>query len=74
LPNINSLRASPWQGGRHDRGAGSGRDASSDALAHAATAQGRPITDAELDEIRNVCRCGTYPRIRQAIEAGAAKM
>jgi transposase len=28
----------------------------------------------DLDQIRNVCRCGTYPRIRQAIEAGAAKM
>lgn len=37
-------------------------------------AQGRPITDAELDEIRNICRCGTYPRIRQAIIAGAARM
>jgi isoquinoline 1-oxidoreductase alpha subunit len=37
-------------------------------------AQGRPITDADLDEIRNICRCGTYPRIRQAIIAGAARM
>ena len=32
------------------------------------------ITDADLDEIRNVCRCGTYPRIREAIKAAAAKM
>jgi isoquinoline 1-oxidoreductase alpha subunit len=32
-------------------------------------AQGRVITDADLDEIRNVCRCGTYPRIREAIRA-----
>jgi len=32
------------------------------------------ITDADLDGIRNVCRCGTYPRIRQAIQQGAAKM
>jgi isoquinoline 1-oxidoreductase subunit alpha len=24
--------------------------------------------------MRNVCRCGTYPRIRQAIRQGAAKM
>ena len=39
--------------------------------AHAA---GREITDADLDEIRNVCRCGTYFRIREAIKAGAAHM
>jgi isoquinoline 1-oxidoreductase subunit alpha len=44
------------------------------ALAKEAKAQGRSITDDDLDAIRNVCRCGTYPRIRQAIEAGAAKM
>jgi isoquinoline 1-oxidoreductase alpha subunit len=37
-------------------------------------AEGRAITDADLDEIRNVCRCGTYPRIREAIRAAAAKM
>ena len=37
-------------------------------------AQGRSITDADLDEIRNVCRCGTYPRIREAIKAASAKM
>jgi isoquinoline 1-oxidoreductase alpha subunit len=24
-------------------------------------------TDADIDEIENVCRCGTYHRIRQAI-------
>ena len=34
----------------------------------------REVTDADLDEIRNVCRCGTYPRIREAIREGAAKM
>jgi isoquinoline 1-oxidoreductase alpha subunit len=44
------------------------------ALANEAKAQGRTITDADLDQIRNVCRCGTYPRIRRAIEAGAANM
>ena len=44
------------------------------ALVEEAKAQGRQITDDDLDGIRNVCRCGTYPRIRQAIEAGAAKM
>ena len=44
------------------------------ALVKEAKAEGRAITDADLDEIRNVCRCGTYPRIREAIEAGAANM
>ena len=39
-----------------------------------ARAEGRELTDADLDEIRNVCRCGTYPRIREAIRAGAAGM
>ena len=34
----------------------------------------RELTDADLDEIRNVCRCGTYSRIREAIKAGAAHM
>src|SRR3954452_497729 len=28
---------------------------------------GGDVSDKDLDEIRNVCRCGTYPRIRQAI-------
>jgi isoquinoline 1-oxidoreductase alpha subunit len=36
--------------------------------------KGREITDADLDEIRNICRCGTYSRIREAIKAGAARM
>ena len=40
----------------------------------AAKAQGRNVTDADVDQIRNVCRCGTYPRIRQAIKAASAKM
>jgi isoquinoline 1-oxidoreductase alpha subunit len=44
------------------------------ALGKEAKAAGRKITDAELDTLRNVCRCGTYPRIRQAIEAAAAQM
>ncbi len=39
-----------------------------------ARAQGREITDADLDEIRNICRCGTYARIRDAIKAGARDM
>ncbi|MHA6796611.1 (2Fe-2S)-binding protein [Pseudonocardia bannensis] len=36
--------------------------------------EGREITDEDLDEIRNICRCGTYMRIREAIKAGAEKM
>ncbi|HKY78107.1 MAG TPA: (2Fe-2S)-binding protein [Acidimicrobiia bacterium] len=39
-----------------------------------ARAKGREITDADLDEIRNVCRCGTYFRIREAIMTGAKNM
>ncbi|MCB5907805.1 (2Fe-2S)-binding protein [Streptomyces pinistramenti] len=35
---------------------------------------GREISDADLDEIRNICRCGTYTRIREAIKAGAKNM
>jgi isoquinoline 1-oxidoreductase alpha subunit len=44
------------------------------ALVENVHAQGRQITDADLNEIRNICRCGTYPRIREAIMAGAEKM
>ena len=36
--------------------------------------KGPNITDADLDQIRNMCRCGTYPRIREAIKAGALNM
>jgi isoquinoline 1-oxidoreductase alpha subunit len=39
-----------------------------------AKAEGRAITDADLDQIRNICRCGTYSRIRAAIKAGAQHM
>jgi isoquinoline 1-oxidoreductase alpha subunit len=39
-----------------------------------ARAAGHEITDADLDELRNICRCGTYFRIREAIKAGAARM
>ena len=31
-------------------------------------------TDADIDAIQNVCRCGTYSRIRSAIKAAAAAM
>jgi aerobic-type carbon monoxide dehydrogenase small subunit (CoxS/CutS family) len=31
-------------------------------------------TDAEIDQVMtNICRCGTYPRIRRAIHSVAAK-
>jgi isoquinoline 1-oxidoreductase alpha subunit len=36
--------------------------------------QHRKITDADIDEIRNVCRCNTYPRIREAIKDAANHM
>lgn len=44
------------------------------ALVKKVQAEGRAITDDDLDSIRNVCRCGTYFRIRKAIRAGAARM
>jgi isoquinoline 1-oxidoreductase subunit alpha len=39
-----------------------------------ARASGTPIDDALFDQIRNVCRCATYHRIREAILEGAANM
>jgi isoquinoline 1-oxidoreductase subunit alpha len=44
------------------------------ALVHETRAAGRSVTDDDLDGMRNVCRCGTYPRIREAIKQGAARM
>jgi isoquinoline 1-oxidoreductase alpha subunit len=38
------------------------------------TDEGREVDDAAIEEIRNICRCGTYNRIRTAIKAGAANM
>jgi isoquinoline 1-oxidoreductase alpha subunit len=35
-------------------------------------AERRQITDADLDSIRNICRCGTYSRIREAIHLTVA--
>ncbi|NMI02109.1 (2Fe-2S)-binding protein [Pseudonocardia acidicola] len=37
-------------------------------------AEGRDVDDAAIEEIRNICRCGTYNRIREAIKAGAENM
>jgi isoquinoline 1-oxidoreductase alpha subunit len=44
------------------------------ALVKEAQAKGRRVSDADLEQMRNVCRCGTYPRIREAIRAGEAQM
>nr|WP_240746900.1 (2Fe-2S)-binding protein [Cryptosporangium phraense] len=44
------------------------------ALVRRVRAEGREITDADLDGIRNICRCGTYFRIREAIRDGASRM
>jgi len=34
----------------------------------------RTPSDADIDAIENICRCGTYGRIRQAIRAAAAML
>jgi isoquinoline 1-oxidoreductase alpha subunit len=36
--------------------------------------EGRQITEHDLDGLRNICRCGTYPRLRAAILDGAKDM
>ena len=44
------------------------------ALVKQVRSEGREITDADIDTLRNICRCGTYARIREAIVEGAANM
>lgn len=44
------------------------------ALVNKVSSEGGEITDADLDTIRNICRCGTYTRIRDAIRDGASRM
>jgi isoquinoline 1-oxidoreductase alpha subunit len=34
----------------------------------------RTPTDADIDAIENICRCGTYFRVREAIKSAASKM
>lgn len=34
-----------------------------------ANAENRILGDADFDDLRNVCRCGTYPKVRNAIRA-----
>jgi len=42
--------------------------------AAALLAKNKNVTDADIDDILNVCRCGTYTRIRQAIKTAAANL
>ncbi|WP_395690625.1 (2Fe-2S)-binding protein [Nocardioides sp.] len=44
------------------------------ALVRKVRRESRSITDADLDAIRNICRCGTYTRIREAIAQGERAM
>jgi isoquinoline 1-oxidoreductase alpha subunit len=44
------------------------------ALVNQIRGEGRQISDADIDSLRNICRCGTYPRIREAIVEAAANM
>ena len=44
------------------------------ALAQRAKQEGRVVSDTDLDQMRNVCRCGTYVRIRAAAKDGATRM
>jgi isoquinoline 1-oxidoreductase alpha subunit len=44
------------------------------ALVKEAHASGRQVSESDLDELRNVCRCGTYFRIREAITSAATQM
>ena len=44
------------------------------ALVHKVQAENRAINDDDLATIRNICRCGTYVRIREAIKSGAEHM
>ena len=44
------------------------------ALVNKVRREKRKIKDKDLDGIRNICRCGSYTRIREAIEQGARKM
>ena len=44
------------------------------AMVKDAQAKNRKVSEKDLEQMRNVCRCGTYPRIREAIKAGEANM
>ena len=42
------------------------------ALVQKVRREGRKIRDKDLDGIRNICRCGTYVRIREAIKLASS--
>ncbi|CAB4722327.1 MAG: 2Fe-2S iron-sulfur cluster binding domain-containing protein [Actinobacteria bacterium] len=44
------------------------------ALVRQVRREGRSIQERDLDRIRNICRCGTYSRIREAVVQGARDM
>ena len=44
------------------------------ALINRVKASGRKISEADLDTLRNVCRCGSYNRIREAVKYAASQM
>jgi isoquinoline 1-oxidoreductase alpha subunit len=44
------------------------------ALVNKARREGREVSETDFQHIRNICRCGSYTRIREAIEQGARGM
>ncbi|MDN5893936.1 MAG: (2Fe-2S)-binding protein [Nocardioides sp.] len=44
------------------------------AVVRRAQSEGHEVTEEDLDGIRNICRCGTYTRIREAIRTGEQSM
>jgi isoquinoline 1-oxidoreductase alpha subunit len=44
------------------------------ALVKQISSEGRQISDTDIDSLRNICRCGTYARIREAIVEAAGNM
>ncbi|MBD8868279.1 (2Fe-2S)-binding protein [Nocardioides donggukensis] len=44
------------------------------ALVRKVRREGRALSASDLDTIRNICRCGTYTRIREAIAEGSRTM
>jgi isoquinoline 1-oxidoreductase alpha subunit len=44
------------------------------ALVNKVHAKGRKVRESDLDAVRDVCRCGTYPRVREAIKLGESHM
>jgi isoquinoline 1-oxidoreductase alpha subunit len=44
------------------------------AMVKEAQAKRRKVSETQMENMRNVCRCGTYPRIREAIKQGEAAM